>query len=97
MILSPLGGLKAQINIAAKQKSLISVFRQVEKQSKYVFLYDKAVENSPAISFDCANCSIERVIQLLEQQTKLEFKISGQQVLVKKRTTKGTGKQKQQR
>lgn len=94
LILSPLGGLKAQINIAAKQKSLISVFRQVEKQSKYVFLYDKAVENSPAITFDCANCSIERVIQLLEQQTKLEFKISGQQVLVKKRTTKGTGETK---
>ncbi|TDQ75393.1 SusC/RagA family TonB-linked outer membrane protein [Sphingobacterium yanglingense] len=80
----------AQINISAKQKSLTTIFNQIEKQSKYVFLYDKAVASSPAISFDCTNCTIERVIQLLEKETNLEFKISGQQVLVKKKTEKAT-------
>lgn len=78
----------AQINVAAKQKSLTSIFNQIEKQSKYVFLYDKAVANTPSISFDCSNCSIERIVQLLERQTKLEFKISGQQILVKKKEEK---------
>lgn len=78
----------AQINVAAKQKSLTSIFNQIEKQSKYVFLYDKAVANTPSISFDCSNCSIERIVQLLEKQTKLEFKISGQQILVKKKEEK---------
>jgi TonB-linked SusC/RagA family outer membrane protein len=80
----------AQINISVKQKSLTAIFNQIEKQSNYVFLYDKAVASSPTISFDCSNCSIERVIQLLEKETNLEFKISGQQVLVKKRTEKAT-------
>ncbi|WP_140938524.1 SusC/RagA family TonB-linked outer membrane protein [Sphingobacterium lumbrici] len=73
----------AQINIVAKQKSLTVIFNQIEKQSEYVFLYDKAIANTPALSIDCNDCSIEHVIQLLEKQTKLEFKISGQQILVK--------------
>ncbi len=75
----------AQINISAKQKSLTTIFNQIEKQSSYVFLYDKAVAAVPAVTIDCSNCSIDRLIQLLEKETKLEFKVSGQQVLVKKK------------
>ncbi|ERJ57867.1 hypothetical protein M472_16285 [Sphingobacterium paucimobilis HER1398] len=82
------GVVLAQINISVRQKSLPGIFSQIEKQSNYVFLYDKAVAAVPAISIDCTNCSIERLIQLLEKETKLEFKLSGQQVLVKKKTEK---------
>lgn len=74
-----------QISVTAKDKSLTSVFSQIEKQSKYVFLYDKAVSNSPAVSISCNGCSIERLVQALEKETGLEFKISGQQILVKKK------------
>lgn len=90
LALFQVGVALAQINISVKLKPLTSIFNQIEKQSSYVFLYDKAVASTPAVSIDCANCSIERVIQLLETETKLEFKISGQQVLVKKKTEKPT-------
>lgn len=88
LIFFHVGKVLAQINISVKQKSLTSIFNQIEKQSDYVFLYDKAVAGVPAVSLDCSNCSIERLIQLLEKETSLEFKISGQQVLVKKKAEK---------
>lgn len=82
--------LVAQINVAIKQKPLTSVFNQIEKQSKYVFLYDKEVANTAALSISCTNCSIERVVELLETQTNLEFKIAGEQILVKRKPTRAT-------
>lgn len=74
----------AQINMVAKDKSLASIFKQIEEQSDYIFLYEKEVVQVPAINFNCNGCSIDRVIQLLAKETKLEFKISGKQILVKR-------------
>lgn len=85
--ISQVNHLRAQIAIVIKQESLTNVFNQIEKQSNYVFLYDKDVTNVPAVSLICNNCSIERVVQMLENETGLEFKISGQQILVKKKNT----------
>lgn len=77
-----------QITIVVDQQPLTYVFGQIEKQSKYVFLYDKNVSRTPAVSLTCNNCTIDRLVQLLERETGLEFKISGDQVLVKKKTRK---------
>ena len=76
----------AQINVNAKEKPITQIFDQIEKQSKYVFLYDKAVSEIGLVSISCKGCSIDQLIRTLEKETALEFKISGQQILVKKKS-----------
>lgn len=77
-----------QIRVPAGEKSIVSIFNQIEKQTNYVFLYDKEITRIPPFQFVCDNCPLDRIIRELESKTNLVFKISGQQILVKKRTEK---------
>ena len=75
----------AQITLSGKPRNLPAIFKTIEEQSKYVFLYDRDIVGLPAVDIHCNDCPINDVIRLLEQETGLEFKISEEQILVKKK------------
>src|SRR5690606_29921086 len=75
----------AQITLSGKPRNLTAVFKAIEQQSKYVFLYDRDIVLMPAVDIRCQNCPIGDIIHLLETETNLEFKVSGEQILVKKK------------
>lgn len=80
----------AQIKIAAGSQNLTTLFRAIERQSGYFFLYDMAAARATKVNINCADCSIHEVVQQLEQQTSLVFRISDKQILVKQAEVEAT-------
>ncbi|WP_343556381.1 SusC/RagA family TonB-linked outer membrane protein [Sphingobacterium sp.] len=87
LIVSSLGPVQiahAQIKLAKEKKTLTEYFREIEKQTGYIFLYDQSVSAVIKISLDCSDCNIQQLIAEMAKKSDLEFKISGKQILVKK-------------
>lgn len=70
------------------KKTLKQVFDYVEKNSKYVFLYNKAdVELNKRVSFEVEKLSIQEILNELSKDPELEYKIDKRQINVKRKTT----------
>lgn len=76
-------------NITLKQKnaSMDVIFRSIEKQSKYVFLYDDLeLQNAQKVSIDVKNAPIEQVLNLCFKDQPLSYKIFDKTIVLKKHT-----------
>ncbi|QBQ42285.1 SusC/RagA family TonB-linked outer membrane protein [Sphingobacterium psychroaquaticum] len=75
----------AQIRVSIKQKPLTTVFKAIESQSDFVFLYDKDVARVSSVTLNCSNCSIEEIVKQLAKETDLDFRVNDKQILVKRK------------
>jgi TonB-linked SusC/RagA family outer membrane protein len=76
-------------NITLKQKnaSMDVIFKSIEKQSEYVFLYDNLeLQNAQKVSIDVKNVSIEQVLNLCFKDQPLSYKIFDKTIVLKKKT-----------
>jgi TonB-linked SusC/RagA family outer membrane protein len=76
-------------NITLKQKnaSMDVIFKSIEKQSKYVFLYDNLeLQNAQKVSIDVKNVSIEQVLDVCFKDQPLSYKIFDNTIVLKKKT-----------
>jgi TonB-linked SusC/RagA family outer membrane protein len=75
-------------NITLKQKnvSMNVIFKSIEKQSEYVFLYDDLeLSKAQKISVDISNAPIEQVLDLCLKNQPLSYKIFDKTVVLKKK------------
>ncbi|QPH40313.1 SusC/RagA family TonB-linked outer membrane protein [Pedobacter endophyticus] len=75
-------------NITLKQKnvSMDAIFKSIEKQSEYVFLYDNLeLSKAKKISIDVKNAPIGRVLDLCFKDQPLSFKIFDKTIVLKKK------------
>lgn len=75
-------------NITIKQKnvSMDAIFKSIEKQSEYVFLYDNLeLSKAQKISIDVKNASIGRVLDLCFKDQPLSYKIFDKTIVLKKK------------
>jgi len=76
-------------NITLKQRnaSMDVIFKSIEKQSEYVFLYDNLeLQNAQKVSIDVKNVSIEKVLNLCFKDQPLSYKIFDKTIVLKKKT-----------
>ncbi|WP_205943032.1 SusC/RagA family TonB-linked outer membrane protein [Pedobacter frigidisoli] len=75
-------------NITLKQKnvSINAVFKSIEKQSEYVFLYDNLeLSNAQKITIDVKNASIDQVLDLCFKNQALSYKIFEKTIVLRKK------------
>lgn len=71
------------LTLSFKNVPLEKVFREVERQSGYSFLYGKRLMQTAApVSIDLRNASLEAVLNAIFQQEPLSYKISDRQIIV---------------
>ncbi|SJN52608.1 carboxypeptidase-like regulatory domain-containing protein [Sphingobacterium faecium] len=71
-----------QLHIESKSQSLKSIMQQIEKQSGYSFLYDeKTINLNRKVSLQMTG-SLTQILQSLEQQTYLQLRLSGRNILI---------------
>ncbi|NML37326.1 TonB-dependent receptor [Chitinophaga sp. G-6-1-13] len=71
------------VNIAVKQATVVEVFRIVEKQTSFRFLFDKSLEAFAArVSLQHKNIPVARLLEEVDKQTGLQFKTSGTTISV---------------
>ncbi|WP_223151594.1 SusC/RagA family TonB-linked outer membrane protein [Chitinophaga varians] len=71
------------VNIAVKQAPVVEVFRIVEKQTPFRFLFDKSLESFGArVSLQHKNITVARLLEEMDKQTGLQFKTSGTTISV---------------
>jgi TonB-linked SusC/RagA family outer membrane protein len=74
-------------NLTLKQKnaSMDVIFKSIEKQSDYVFLYDNLeLQNAKKVSIDVKNASLEQVLDLCFKEQPLSYKIFDKTVVLRK-------------
>lgn len=76
-------------NITLKQKnvSMEVIFKSIEKQSQYVFLYDNLeLQNAHNVSIDVKNASIGQVLELCFKNQLLSYKIFDKTIVLRKKS-----------
>lgn len=74
----------AQVSISAKNQSLKEVFKKIEQQTGYGFLYDaELVENAGKVNVDFNNLSLEKAMQLILKEKQLDFVIIEKTVVIR--------------
>ncbi|WP_082120725.1 SusC/RagA family TonB-linked outer membrane protein [Pedobacter sp. BMA] len=76
-------------NITLKQKnvSIDVVFRSIEKQSEYVFLYDNLeLQSAKKVSIDVKEMSIEQVLNICFKDQPLNYKIFNKTIVLKRKS-----------
>lgn len=75
-----------------KEVAMKEVLKQIEKNSKYVFMYSAEVVNSTqSINFKVENLTLTQVLDKLFKGSKVEYEIDGLQVILKIQQAKSTG------
>lgn len=77
-------------NITLKQRNVPMdvIFKSIEKQSAYVFLYDNLeLQNIQKISIDVKNIPIDQVLDLCFRNQPLSYKIFDKTIVLRKKTT----------
>src|SRR5690606_24993267 len=76
----------SQITIRNQDISIQDLFKSIEKQTSYTFLYKiEDLSGLNTLSVDFKDQSVEQVLKQGLSKTPLEYKIVGQTVVVKKR------------
>ena len=72
-----------RISMKVNDMALVSVFKSIEKESGYRFFYsDDLVDLNKAISFDLKDVDIRQVVNELESQTDLTFRLMEDRLIV---------------
>lgn len=74
------------ISLSFENASLKDIFREIEKKTNYRFFYStKAIDEARKVSLTLHNVAIETVVStLLSDATDVSFKISGDQIMLKR-------------
>lgn len=79
-------GFGQQITIREEKTSLLKIFKEIEQQTQYTFLYhNRDVENIVNVSINVNNASLDEVLKTCLDGKSLTYKIIENTVLVKKR------------
>jgi hypothetical protein len=80
------GGFSQTVTLSMKDAPLEKVFREIERQTGYGFLYNKTVLAAfPKISIEVKNASVENVLDKCFSSMSLEFVISGHTIVIRTR------------
>src|SRR5690606_23178676 len=80
LIFSQIQHAAPQISIAAGSQILTTLFRAIDRQSGYFFLYDMAAVRATEVNVNWTDCSIQQIVRQLDQQTTLVFRVSDKQI-----------------
>lgn len=73
------------LTLKHKNASIDAIFKSIEKQSNYVFLYDNLeLQNAKRVSIDIKNASIEQVLNLCFKEQPLTYKIFDKTIVLRK-------------
>lgn len=72
------------LSVLMQNKTVKEVFSYIERNSKYVFIYEEAVDLSKKINVDISNKSVEEIIKEVFSSNGFSYVIKGRQVIVKK-------------
>jgi TonB-linked SusC/RagA family outer membrane protein len=71
------------LSLNIKNKPLVEVFKTIQEESGYRFFYsDDLVDLNKSISFEVANVGIQNVVNELEAQTSLTFRLKEDKLIV---------------
>jgi TonB-linked SusC/RagA family outer membrane protein len=74
----------SQITLSQNNVSLKKIFREIEKQSAYLFLYkDKLLRNTEDVSINVTGASVEAVLDACLKNEPLSYKMVGKIIVIK--------------
>ncbi|MBC9930515.1 SusC/RagA family TonB-linked outer membrane protein [Chitinophaga qingshengii] len=74
---------KQTVTISVKQATIVEVFRLVEKQTSFRFLFDKSLESfATRVSLQYKKVPVSQLLADIDKQTGLQFKTSGTTISV---------------
>lgn len=80
-----------KITLKQKNASIDFVLKSIEKQSDYVFLYDKLeVSKSDKVSIDVRDASVEQVLEICLKDQPLTYKVFNRTIILKKKEMTST-------
>lgn len=70
--------------LKAEKTTIKAVFKYIEQQGKYAFVYDQSVMNrlNETVSIDLQGRSMEDIVSELCRQTKMSYTVNGKQVVI---------------
>src|ERR1700733_7686178 len=77
--------LRAQISLKETEAPLEKVLADIEKQSKYVFLYDAEELKMIVITINVKNATLQETLEKCFKGLGVEFTVIGNNVLLKKK------------
>ena len=84
---------KTKINIHVENASITDVFRNIENQSEFYFLYSpKIIDEQKRVNIDVKNGHIATVLDKLLAGTDLDYMIIDRQIVISDRNLLGLGK-----
>lgn len=73
----------ARLNISLREKSIKDVFREIEKQSQFHFLYnDDFVDLDRVVSLDMSGSKVEDILQTLFEKANVTFRVLENNLIV---------------
>lgn len=80
-------GTEAQtVSISVKNAGVTEVFRSIEKQTTFRFLYDKSLEAAPGnLTLNYKTITVEKLLSEIGKQAGLQFKTTGNNISVTSR------------
>ncbi len=83
-----LGGVAGQkVTIVKKNVTLEKVFKQIEKQTGYYFVYrDEWLKNSKKISVDIKNVELKQALEICFKNQPLAFSIVDKLIVIKQKS-----------
>jgi hypothetical protein len=78
---------RSQITLHEKDAPLETILSAIEKQSRYVFLYDPDIIRIGLITIDIKNATIREALEKIFKDLPIEFTIVGNNVLLKRKKT----------
>ena len=77
-------GLSQKVSLSAKQSSLEYLFKEIKKQTGYLFLYDKEVmSHSKPVNISVRDLSLQQTLELVFKDQPLAYTIMEKNILVK--------------
>ncbi len=80
-------GVSQNVTLSVKDVTLDKVFRAIEKQTGYGFLYSrKMLDEAPRITLDVKNQSVDKVLQSCFKDNLLKYSIENNTIIITKRS-----------
>lgn len=76
----------AKISLSAKNKTIESIFKEIEKQTEFVFFYyDNLIDIKKQVNIHANNLDVETVLKQILKDSNITYTIDDRQILLKKR------------
>ena len=80
-----------KVSLNRQQAKTIQVLNDIEKQTNYLFVYDKKnVDTNRAISINASNQTVAAVLQQLFAGTDVTYQMEGNNIVLTRQTATGT-------